>query len=129
QRDLLGRGQAKEPERPLDRATGQAWLYYGKGGVVMGAVRDLVGEAALDRALAGFVRDHAHPRPAPTSRDLEAALEAAARPGQRALIHQWVSEVVTYDLAVRSATVDSLGDGRFRVTARVRAGKTARRGS
>jgi hypothetical protein len=129
QRYLLGRAQEKEPERPLDQVTDQAWLYYGKGGVVMGALRDLMGEAALNRALHGFVAEHAWPRPAPTSRDLVAALKAEARPEQHALIDQWVSGVATYDLAVEAARYDSLPDGRFRVTARVRARKTIRRGA
>jgi len=36
--------------------------------------------------------------------------------------------VVLYDLAVESASYRELPDGRYRVTARIRAGKTARRG-
>ncbi len=128
ERYRLGRAQEREAEPPLDRATDQPWLYYGKGAVVMAGLRDLLGEAALDRALGRFVREHAHPRPAPTPRDLVAALRAEAPPERRALVDQWVSEVVTYDLAVESAAARPLPDGRWRVAARIRAGKTARRG-
>ncbi len=129
ERYLRGRAEDREPERPLWRATGQPHLYYGKGAVVMAALRDLLGGAALDGALRRFVREHAHPAPAPSSADLAAALDSAATPEQRALVDQWVRRVVLYDLAVESASRRPLGDGRHRVTARVRAGKTERRGA
>ena len=129
ERYLRGRAEDPEAERPLWRATGQPHLYYGKGAVVMAALRDLLGEAALDRALRRFVREHAHPAPAPSSADLAAALDAEAGPEQRALVDQWVRRVVLYDLAVESASRRPLPDGRTLVTARVRAGKTERRGA
>lgn len=127
QRYLLGRAQEKDPERPLSRVTDQDWLYYGKGAVVMNALRDLLREDALDRALRRFVAEHAYPRPAPTVDDLIAAIESAARPTDRPLIEQWTREVVMYDLAVDSASAQRLPDGRYRVTARLHAAKTIRR--
>ncbi|HET7459914.1 MAG TPA: M1 family aminopeptidase [Longimicrobium sp.] len=127
ERYLLGRAQEKDPERPLSRVTDQAWLYYGKGAVVMNALRDLLGEDALNRALRRFVTEHAYPHPSPSSDDLIAAIEAEARPADRPLIEQWTREVVMYDLAVDSASAQRLPDGRYRVTARLRAAKIARR--
>ena len=127
QRYLLGRAQEQDPERPLSRVEGQAYLYYGKGAVVMNALRDLLGEDALNRALHRFVAEHAYPRGTAGSGDLIAAIEAGATPAQRVLIEQWTREVVMYDLAVESASVQRLPDGRYRVTARIRAGKAARR--
>ncbi|HET7228358.1 MAG TPA: M1 family aminopeptidase, partial [Longimicrobium sp.] len=129
ERYLLGRAGEKDPERPLSRVTDQAWLYYGKGAVVMNALRDLIGEDALDRALRRFVAEHAYPKAPPTSDDLIAMIEAEARPQDRLLIEEWTREVVMYDLAVESASVQPLPDGRYRVTARIRAAKTARRGT
>jgi ABC-type transport system involved in multi-copper enzyme maturation permease subunit len=129
QRYLLGRAQETEPERPLSRVTDQAYLYYGKGAVVMNALRDLLGEAALNRALHRFVAEHAYPNPAPSSDDLIAAIEAEATPEQRVLVEQWTREVVMYDLGVDSAAVQPLPDSRYRVTARIRAAKSARRGT
>jgi ABC-type transport system involved in multi-copper enzyme maturation permease subunit len=128
QRYLLGRAQQKEPEHPLAAAEGEPYLYYGKGAIVMAAIRDAMGEPAMNRALARFVREHAYPRPSPPSEDLIATLQAEAPPEARPLIGQWTREVVTYDLAVTSATYQRLPDGRYLVTARIRASKTARRG-
>jgi aminopeptidase N len=129
QRYLLGRAGEKEVERPLAGVTDEDWLYYGKGAVVMNALRDLMGEDALNRALHGFVAAHAWPRPAPSASDLVAAIEAQARPEDRPLIEQWTREVVMYELSVDSAAVQPLPDGRFRVTARIHAAKSARRGT
>lgn len=129
ERYLLGRAQESEPERPLSRVTDQAWLYYGKGAVVMNALRDLMGEDALNRALRRFVAEHAYPHPSPSPDDLIAAIEAEARPADRPLIEQWTHEVVMYDLAVDSASALRLPDGRYRVTALVHAAKAVRRGA
>lgn len=128
ERYLRGRAEDREPEPPLARVTHQQHLYYGKGAVVMAGLRDLLGEAALDRALRRFVREHAHPAPAPSAADLVAAIEAEAAPEQRALVDQWLRRVVLYDLAVGSASYRPLPDGRRRLTARVRAAKSERRG-
>lgn len=124
-----GRAQDAEPEPPLDRVSGQAWLYYGKGAVVMGGLRDLLGERAMNDALRGFVAARAWPHPAPSARDLAATLRAAAPPADRALVDQWLGQVVTYDLAVESAAARPLPGGRWQVTARLRAAKAARRGT
>jgi hypothetical protein len=83
-----------------------------------------MGEDALDRALRRLLREHgAGSRPA-TTLDLVAALHAEAAPEQHALIDEWIREVTFYDLRVESASATPLGGGRYRVTARIRAGKT-----
>ncbi|MDB4949345.1 MAG: hypothetical protein JWM27_1994 [Gemmatimonadetes bacterium] len=127
-RYLRGRAGEESVEAPLYRVTGEAYLYYGKGAVVMSGLRDLLGEPALDRVLARLVREHAGSDHPPTSLDLIALLHAQAPPEQRALIDQWLREVVVYDLAAGPATCRRLPGGGFRVTATVDAGKTMRRG-
>ncbi len=54
-RYLTGRTADKNPEVPLTRVTDQAYLYYGKGAIVMNALKHLLGEATLNRALHNFV--------------------------------------------------------------------------
>ncbi|NVI98543.1 hypothetical protein HV824_10455 [Myxococcus sp. AM009] len=126
-RYLRGRAEEDGEEPPLLQTRDEPYLYYGKGAVVMRALEDLLGEAALDRALRELVQRHAHPRPQPTARDLLALLHDETTEATRPLVDQWLTEVVLYDLKVESATCEPLADGRYRVTARMSASKHARR--
>ncbi|NTX54306.1 M1 family aminopeptidase [Myxococcus sp. CA039A] len=127
-RYLSGRAEEAEQEPPLYKGTGQSYLYYGKGALVMNALRDLLGEAKLDAALRHLLHAQARENSL-TTLDLLDALHAEASAEQQVLIDQWLKEVVLYDLKVESATVEAQADGRFRVTARVSTSKHARRGS
>ncbi|MCP3098052.1 hypothetical protein LZ198_04075 [Myxococcus sp. K15C18031901] len=125
-RYLSDRTEAREVEPALYKVTSQSYLAYRKGALVMNALRDLVGEDALDAALRRLLRAHAPERGA-TSLDLLAALHEEVPARYHPLVDQWLKEVVLYDLAVESATVTARPDGRFDVEARVRAAKHARR--
>ncbi|MFY1831528.1 M1 family aminopeptidase [Myxococcus fulvus] len=127
-RYLSGRGEEAEAEPPLYKGAGQSYLYYGKGALVMNALRDLLGEAKLDAALRHLLASQARENTL-TTLDLLAALYTQASAEQRVLVDQWMKEVVLYDLKVEEASVEALEDGRFRVTARVATAKHARRGS
>ena len=127
-RYLRGRAAEDAVEPPLTEVKDQPYLYYGKGAVVMSALGDLLGEAAVNRALRKLVSQRAYPNPQPTARDLVAALHAEASEAHRPLIDQWMTEVVLYDLKVETVTSEPLADGRYRVTARIAATKKARRG-
>jgi aminopeptidase N len=121
---LLSRTNTPFPEPPLMRVVDFEHVYYSKGAIVMDAMRDLIGEDALNRALRRLLRGHgASSRPA-TTEDLLAALRAEAAPEHHALIDEWVREVSFLDLRVEAASAQALPDGRYRVTATVRGRKT-----
>jgi hypothetical protein len=121
---LLSRANMPLPETPLMRVVDLEHVYYSKGAIVMDAMRDLIGEDALNRALRRLLSEHgAASRPA-TTLDLLAALRAEAAPGHHALIDEWVREVSFLDLRVEAASAQALPDGRYRVTATVRGRKT-----
>jgi aminopeptidase N len=116
---LLSRTNTSLPEPPLMRVIDLEHVYYSKGAIVMNAMRDLIGEDALNRALRRLLREHgATSRPANTE-DLLAALHAEAAPEHHALIDEWVREVSFLDLRVEAASAQALPDGRYRVTATV----------
>jgi len=127
-RYLAGSAQEPDSEPTLLETRGQAYLYYGKGAVAMHALRDLLGAASVDRALARLISEYGGPAGAATSldlRDLLLAEAAAAR--DSALVDEWLGDRVVYDLRVDSAAAAPLAGGRFRLTTRIGVAKLARR--
>jgi ABC-2 type transport system permease protein len=118
-RYLSGRATDKAPEVPLTGVTDQAYLYYGKGAVVMNGVKSLMGEATLNRALRNFVTQEGGAGHQATIEDLINAIEAVAPTEQHAMIGEWFREIIVYDLSMQSATSRGLPDGRFEVTAQL----------
>ncbi|MEA2326300.1 MAG: type transport system permease protein [Thermoanaerobaculia bacterium] len=115
-RYLAGRAGDSNTEAPLTRVTDQSHLYYGKGAIVMNALKELLGEETLNRALRGFVAAQSGPDHQPKIDDLLRAIEAVTPQENRALVNEWTRDVILYDLTMTSATSSRLPDGRFEVT-------------
>jgi ABC-2 type transport system permease protein len=122
-RYLSGR-TADNAEVPLSRVDDQAYLYYGKGAIVMNALKELLGEETLNRALRAFVAAQSGPAHQPKIDDLLHEIEAVTPPEDRALVKEWTRDVILYDLPLTSATSRRLPDGRFEVTMQVNVHKS-----
>lgn len=118
-RYLSGRAEETYAEVPLYKADDQAYLFYNKAAVVLFALRDLLGQEAMDRALRALMRERR-----PTSVDLVRHLHAVADARQGALIDQWMRDIVLYDLRVDAAQAHRRADGRYDVIVRIGAGKS-----
>jgi hypothetical protein len=118
-RYLSGRADDAYAEVPLYKADDQAYLFYSKGAIVLFAIRDLLGQEAMDHAILAMMQERR-----PTSADLVRHLRAVADPRQSALIDQWMRDVVLYDLRVHAAQARRRADGRYDVTVRIGAGKS-----
>jgi hypothetical protein len=123
-RYLAGRAADEKTEVPLTRVTDQAYLYYGKGAIVMNALKHLLGEETLNRALRTFIAAQSGPGRQPKIDDLLHEIEALTPPGNRALVREWTRDMVVYDLTMTAATTRRLTDGRFEVTMQVTAHKS-----
>jgi ABC-type transport system involved in multi-copper enzyme maturation permease subunit len=123
-RYLAGRAADEKTEVPLTRVTDQAYLYYGKGAIVMNALKELLGEETLNRALRSFVAAQSGPAHQPKIDDLLHAIEAVTPPENRALVNEWTRDVILYDLSMTSANARRLADGRFEVTMQVNVHKS-----
>jgi ABC-type transport system involved in multi-copper enzyme maturation permease subunit len=121
-RYLAGRSREEQRERTLANAGDQQYIYYSKGALVFHAIRDLIGERALNTALHRLL-DANRESPTATTPDLLRELRRVSTPAQFALIDEWLEKIALYDLKVDDAAVTTLGDGRFRVVAHVTAAK------
>lgn len=121
---LTGRTNESEVEHSLHHADEEPYLYYRKGAIVMYALKDLLGEEAMNRALRDFMASKGGPGKLADTNDLLGHLHSVASDDQRRLIDEWMKEIVFYDLKVETANARRLPDGRYEVAMRIAAGKT-----
>lgn len=121
---LKGRGSEVIEELPLYRVENQPYVHYRKGSVVFYALKDLIGEAAINDALATFLEQYAFRGPPyPTTRELLALIRERADPQYADTITDLFEKIVLFDLKVDEASVDTLADGGFEVSFDVSAAK------
>ncbi len=122
---LRNRGSEAIAEMPLLRVENQGYINYRKGSLVMYALKDYLGEDAVNRALRKLIANHAYRyEPYTTSVDLVRYLrEEAQSEEQQALITDLFERIVLFDLKIKEATVSPLEDGRHEVVLTVSANK------
>lgn len=112
-RYLAGRSSEQNEEPPLARVGGdEAYVYYGKGAIVLNAIRDLVGDEAMTAAFRAVIA-----KKNPTSQYFVDQFR------DNALVHEWMNDIVLYDLRVDDARAQRRADGRWDVTVRIIAAK------
>ena len=122
---LRNRGSERVAEMPLMRVENQGYIHYRKGSLVMYALKDYLGEDAVNRALRKLIENHAyHYAPYTTSLDLIRYLrEEASTQEQQDLITDLFERIVLFDLKVEETTVSETDDGQYEVEIRVVAKK------
>jgi ABC-type Na+ efflux pump permease subunit len=112
-------------ELPLARVENQGYIHYNKGSLAMYLLQQRLGEAALNRALARFLRRYRFGGPPyPRSTDLVALLRAEAKSSQQqALISDLFERITLYDLRADKVHVVRQRDGYWRVRVPVEARK------
>ena len=95
---------------------GQGYIHYRKGSLVMYALKEAIGEAAVNRGLKRFIAKYAFTEaPFPTSADLIAEFRAEAGPEQQKLITDLFEKITLYDLRVADVEVAQVDTNRYRV--------------
>jgi len=128
---LSSRGGEAIEELPLYRVENQGYIHYRKGSIVMYALKDYMGQDAVNAALRNFIADAAYRTdPYPTSRELIKNLRAhATTDEQQDLITDMFERITLWDLKVNKSTVNERDDGRFDVSISVSATKFEASGS
>ena len=107
----------------------QGYVHYRKGSLVMYALKDYLGEQAVNRALRRFLDEHAFAGPPfPTARDLVEEFRAEAAPDQQQLITDLFEKITLFDLKVTDARVKAVEDG-YQVSVTIAARKLYADGS
>jgi hypothetical protein len=122
---LRGRGQERNEEKPLLRVEpNQGYIHYNKGGQVMYALQDYIGEDRVSQALAAMTKDYAFKGPPyPTSVELEDYLRKVTPPEFQYLYEDWFENITIFDNRAVSATYSPLPSGKYQVRIAVEAKK------
>ncbi len=121
---LVGRGREAKAEQPLMRVENQMYIHYNKGSLALYALRDLIGDPAMNRALKRFVADKAFQKPPfTTSRELVGYLEAETPDSLRYAIDDLFRTITLWDNSVEEGVVTKRPDGAYEVAIHVRAAK------
>ncbi len=110
------RGSELIEELPLLKVENQGYIHYRKGSVVMYALREAIGEEAVNRALRNMLERFGFKSgPFPTSRDLVDAFRAQSGPEHQQLITDLFERITLHDLKIVEASQRQMQDGRYEV--------------
>jgi hypothetical protein len=122
---LRSRGQERLKERPLLTVeSGQGYIHYAKGGVVLYYMKEMIGEDAVNRALRKVIHQYAYaPPPYPTSYALVDALREETPLNLQYLIKDLFEDITLFSNRTLEATAVKRADGKYDVTIHVEARK------
>ena len=122
-RYLSGRSNETRKELPLFKVENQSYIHYGKGSVILYALQDYIGETEVNDALKGFLEEFRYSTPYPTSLDFLEYLEPQVPDTLQYLLNDWFKEITLYDNRLKEARVETLDNGKFKVTMDIEAYK------
>jgi hypothetical protein len=122
---LRGRASERNEENPLYKVDqNQGYIHYNKGGQVMYALADYIGEDRVNQALATLVKAYAFKGPPyPTVLDMENDLRAVTPPEFQYLYEDWFDNITLFDNRALKATYSPLPGGKYEVKISVEAKK------
>lgn len=116
ERYLEGRAGESEGELPLARVEKQSYIHYGKGSLIMYALRDYLGMETINRVLQRLIELRAFKSdPYATSADFLRLLREEAGPEHEGMIHDFFEKITLYDLKATAGEVKQRDDGRYDV--------------
>jgi aminopeptidase N len=118
-RYLRERGGEVVEELPLARVENQGYIHYRKGAVAMYGLKELVGEATVNRAMQRLIAEYGFkPAPYPDTRDFLRLLRAEAGPQYDEAIADLFERITLYDLKATPRP-----DGKYEVVFTIEARK------
>src|SRR6185503_12193818 len=113
---LRGRGTERKKEVPLLYVENQPYIHYQKGSLAFYALRDYIGEEAMNTALRAFLAKWALKGPPyPTARDLYTELDKVTPDSLKYVLTDLFQEMTFYDNKADTATSTRRPDGSWGV--------------
>ena len=114
---LSGRGAELAEERPLALVENQPYIHYRKGSLALYALKDVLGEEALNGALRRYLASvrAVTPPPYTVSRDLLAFVTDVTPPDKKHLLQDLFETITLFDIQTSQAHSRRLPDGRYEV--------------
>jgi ABC-2 type transport system permease protein len=123
-RYLRARGGELIEELPLARVENQGYIHYQKGSLAMYWLKEVVGEAVVNRAMQRLIAQYAFKAaPYPRSSDFLRLLREEAGPRHEALIVDLFERITLLDLKTTEARAKRLADGTWELLLDVQARK------
>ena len=115
-RYLSGRSSERIKELPLYKVEDQAYIHYGKGGAIMYALQDYIGEDKVNTAMKNFLEEYRYNAPPyPSTHDFLRHLEPQVPDSLSYIIKDWFKEITLYDNRLKEATYKKLDNGKYQV--------------
>jgi ABC-2 type transport system permease protein len=128
---LRGRAGETRKEPPLVLVQREPYVWYQKGGLVMYALADYIGEDRVNAALKNFLTKYRYANasdsetePYPDTRQFVAALREQTPADMQYLITDMFESIVLYDNKALNATVTQAADKKYHVTLTMQARKS-----
>lgn len=112
-----------EKEFPLAKTYGQTNVHYQKGGLVMYAVKEILGEKLVNQTLSELIVKHRNPNRKAVTHDLIGDLMKVAPENQRKFIDESFNQVVDYQMELKVLGYKRLPNGKFSVDLQVNVGE------
>lgn len=113
---LLQRALEKKEEPPVYEVEFQSYVAYQKGSLGFYALKDIMGEEKLNKALSNFVKDYAYKdAPYPTSLNLIQYIRNEAPDSLNGFITDMFQKIVLFENRTDSVYYTQLDDGKFKV--------------
>ena len=121
---LRQRGGETVEELPLVRVENQTYIHYEKGALVMYWLKDVVGEAVVNRSLQRLLKEYAFKGPPyASSADFVRILREEAGPQYNDLITDLFERITLYDMSAHDAHTKQRPDGKYEVSFVVKGNK------
>ena len=123
-RYFSGRAFANKSEPPVYLVTDEGFISYGKAYTVLNGLKDLIGEQQVNDVLKTLVDKHrkTNKLEANTLEFLDELYKVSSKEEQL-LINDWFKRVITYDLAIETASYTALNNGSYEIKVQIKASR------